>query len=89
MVVFETGYKYRSFLYPKETVVWETTRLLLTETRVRFDYYIYKKDDRLAASGFTEHAFVNPKGKPCNLEKQYPELWERLSTAVFRKEVRQ
>lgn len=83
LVVLETGCKYQILLYPEEPVILETTLVTLTQTRAKFNYRILKKDQRLAASGFTSHAYVNDLGKPCNLEKHKPELWKRLSEAFF------
>lgn len=45
--------------------------------RLTFSYEI-KHENRLLATGYTEHVFMNEKGKPVVLKKINPFLWNRL-----------
>lgn len=53
----------------------------LQNVRITFDYEICRDDDLLAA-GYTEHTFVNDKGRPVALKKFSPFLWNRLCQAM-------
>jgi acyl-CoA thioester hydrolase len=39
----------------------------LTPVRVRFDYEIARSGDLVCASGYTVHAALDPRGRPCRL----------------------
>jgi hypothetical protein len=52
----------------------------LTRSRLEFSYKIYKKNENvLAAYGATVHAYVDAQGKPFDVKKRHPLLWEKLS----------
>jgi len=80
MVALEAGCRYSRSLYPEETVELETILVTLTRTRIRFEYMIHKDDGSVAARGFTVHACVDERGKPFDLKKRYPELWEKMNS---------
>lgn len=74
---------YHRALAPEETIAIETALTGLTPTRMTFGYHLYKAPgDTLAAEGETQHAFVDADGRPFNLKKRFPELWERLAYLV-------
>lgn len=79
MVVLKAECQYRRMLKPGEDVILETGLSSLTRSRVTFDYILRKADDSIAVEGSTEHAFVDRDGKPFNLSKRYPELWQNLN----------
>lgn len=79
LVALEAGCRYRRSLRPEEEVGLETTLVNLTRTRIGFKYIIYKKDGSTAAEGFTIHAYVDGQGKPFDLKKRYPALWEEMN----------
>ncbi|NLN07608.1 MAG: acyl-CoA thioesterase [Firmicutes bacterium] len=59
---------------------------LLQDIRLVFKYEIYRANtNELLASGETEHAFVNRKGKPVVLKKYNPFLWRRILEATGEK----
>ena len=53
----------------------------ILQVRVTIDYEICRAD-KLLAKGYTEHAFVNGKGKPVILKKTNPKIWKRLLEVV-------
>lgn len=53
----------------------------LQNVRLYFSYEI-RLDNRLMAGGYTEHAFINEKGKPVALKKTSPFLWNHLCKAI-------
>lgn len=81
MLVTDTACRYRSSLRPEEKAILETTVTALTRTRVSFSYRVLREDETVAAEGVTNHAFVDGNGKPFNIAKRYPDLWEALNAA--------
>jgi len=53
----------------------------LENVRITFNYEIRRNGEYLAG-GYTEHAFVNEKGRPVALKKKNPFLWNRLCSAL-------
>jgi acyl-CoA thioester hydrolase len=48
-----------------DSLIVRTDRARLGRARIRFDYEIRREgEDAVLATGFTEHAFVSPAGKP-------------------------
>lgn len=82
LVVIDAFCRYRLSLRPEEKVFLETGIAALTRTRVTFSYRIFKEDNTLAAEGSTNHAFVDERGKPFNVAKKYPALWEELERTL-------
>lgn len=78
LVVIDAFCRYRLSLRPVEKVFLETGIASLTRTRITFTYRILKEDNTVAAEGSTNHAFVDERGKPFNLAKKYPELWDEI-----------
>ena len=55
----------------------------LQDVRIHFKYELFRNDtNELLAIGETEHAFVNPQGRPVVLKKYNPFLWRRLQEAA-------
>ena len=48
---------------------------------MRYEYRM-SVDGNIAATGHTEHCFVNDKFKPMSLRKKYPEYFEKLKTNI-------
>ena len=62
--VVEAHCRYKSSLFYDDEALIETTISKLTRVSVEFSYRILHKDTgRLAAEGYTKHAFVSPDGK--------------------------
>lgn len=82
LVVIDAFCRYRLSVRPDEKVILETIVTSLTRTRVTFSYRIMKEDNTVAAEGSTNHAYVDERGKPCNIAKKNPGLWEELSKKI-------
>ncbi|HHY92930.1 MAG TPA: acyl-CoA thioesterase [Firmicutes bacterium] len=66
--------------YDDEVTV-TTTLDSVTAARLTFRYRI-ERDGVLLAEGHTVHAFVNKEGRPLNLKKAFPTLWDILRRCV-------
>ncbi|MCG0274802.1 MAG: acyl-CoA thioesterase [Thermosediminibacteraceae bacterium] len=52
-------------------------------TRVKLAYEIFREGDGvLLAEGYTEHAFTGKDGRPVNLKKSHPEVWNTLVKGI-------
>ena len=51
-----------------------TSASLLTPVRVRFDYDVMRGGDSITASGYTVHATLDARGKPCRLPLRVAEM---------------
>ena len=80
VVAVEASCRYRKTLKPEEKYNLRTTLFRLGRTRMIFDYLITKpgEDPGKATSGRTTHAYVGATGKPFDLKKKRPALWEKL-----------
>lgn len=55
----------------------------LTPARIVFDYQVYKEGlEKPINTGSTSHAWVGRDLKPINLKKQYPEIFEKILSAL-------
>lgn len=70
--------QYKKMVKPLEKITVRTSLLMLTRTRLEFAYKVFKENGELASEGVTSHAFVNEQGKPVDLQKRSPNLWEKL-----------
>lgn len=78
VVCLKADSEYKQMVKPMEEITIYTTLSSLTKTRLQFTYYVFKENGELAAEGFTNHTFVNQNGKPINLQKKLPSVWESL-----------
>ncbi len=69
--------EYKEPAYYDDELVISTWISVLKETRIGFNYEIYRENTLLAA-GDTEHAFVGSDGKPLALSKHSPFFWMKL-----------
>lgn len=66
-----------------DEIIIKTRIRKLTETRIEFEYSLYRKDDELLlAKGYTLHVFVDKNIKPVNLKKVDEDLWKLLKEKV-------
>ena len=79
IVVVDAFCRYRSSLRPMDKIYLETSIATLARTRITFSYRIFKEDNTVAAEGSTNHAFVDDRGKPFNMAKRNPALWEEVT----------
>jgi acyl-CoA thioester hydrolase len=66
-----------------DTLIVRTTRARLGRARIRFEYAIHRVEahgeSQALATGFTEHAFVSPAGKPLRPPAEIMELFPEAS----------
>lgn len=66
-----------------DEIIIKTRIRKLTETRIEFEYSLYRKEDELLlAKGYTLHVFVDKNIKPVNLKKVDEDLWKLLKEKV-------
>lgn len=66
-----------------DEIIIKTRIRKLTETRIEFEYSLYRKEDELLlAKGYTPHVFVDKNIKPVNLKKVDEDLWKLLKEKV-------
>lgn len=72
--VLEANSKYKSSVKYDDAVLMRTAISEIGKTKIRFSYRVYhKKTGRLAAEGFTLHAFVNEKMRPRRVPEAFVE----------------
>lgn len=83
----ETAAKYYGGLRYEDEAVVRCRMTKLTVARCEFGYEVYKLPEmKLMTTGKTGHGFVNRDFVPINLKKAYPDLWEKLSSLVYKEE---
>ncbi len=70
-----------------DTLRIRTVRTRLGRARIRFEYALYRDgSDEVLATGYTEHAFMNPAGKPLRPPAEimllFPESTEKHGSPV-------
>lgn len=73
--------EYRHALHYDDLLKVTTWLESVRKVRIIFKYEI-RRDGKMAASGFTEHVFINEFGRPVVLRKTSPFLWNRLLQAL-------
>lgn len=53
------------------------TKLSLEGRRLTFNYEIFKEDTKIT-EGYTIHTFINIEGRAINLDRVYPELYQKI-----------
>jgi acyl-CoA thioester hydrolase len=79
LVSLKADCQYKKMLRPLEKIIVRVSLTLLTRSRMEFSYQIMKDNGEIAAEGYTQHAFVNTEGRPFNLQKHFPILWEKIN----------
>ncbi len=78
--VVEVGCRYRSPARYDDLIEVHAEVSALSPARMELSYKLFREGDQaLLAEGRTVHAFVSATGKPVNLRKANPELWQALS----------
>jgi acyl-CoA thioester hydrolase len=79
VVVVEAHCRYHSSLKPEDKYTLTTKLTHLGRTRISFEYVITRADNHaVAVEGKTMHTYVDTQGKPFDLKKRHPDLWEQL-----------
>lgn len=81
LVCLKTNCEYKKMVTPLERLTLKTALTLATRTRMEFRYRLVNTNGDIVAFGNTSHAYVDQHGKPMNLEKQFPRLWQQLTKA--------
>ncbi|KXG78567.1 putative esterase [Fervidicola ferrireducens] len=77
--VIEGFCRYRRSARFGDTVIVKTKVQDMKPTRLKLTYEVFRQHDgTLLAEGYTEHAFVDKDGRPLNLKKSHPHIWEVL-----------
>ncbi|MDN5301550.1 MAG: acyl-CoA thioester hydrolase [Thermoanaerobacteraceae bacterium] len=77
--VIESHCVYRHPARYGDNIVIKTAVAGMKPTRVKIVYEILRsKDNLLLAQGYTEHAFMSKEGRPLNISKTHPHIWEKL-----------
>ncbi|QNB46212.1 YbgC/FadM family acyl-CoA thioesterase [Thermanaerosceptrum fracticalcis] len=85
--VIEATCRYKHPARYDDMVLIKTRIAELSPVRIVFYYEMMNESgDILLAFGSTSHAFVNEAGRPINLKKRNPEVWEIVSQAVGKSE---
>lgn len=78
--VIEVSCRYRSSARYDDLIEISIEISTLTPVRIEFTYRLVRTGDEvLLAEGKTMHAFVNREGRPVDLRKVNPQLWQTLS----------
>ncbi|MBU7008113.1 acyl-CoA thioesterase [Phosphitispora fastidiosa] len=80
--VTEAESRYRIPAGYDDLITVQTTVTRLTPTRINFKYRLLSPKGTVITEGKTGHAFVDRIGKPINLAKKAPELWERIAKKI-------
>ncbi|KNZ68575.1 thioesterase superfamily protein [Thermincola ferriacetica] len=76
--VVEAHCQYKTSARYDDELIIKTRVNKLSGARIGFDYDIVNADGQLIAHGGTTHAFLNEHGKPVNVKKAAPWLWDKL-----------
>ena len=77
--VLEAGCRYLRPVDYDDQLDLTTELRRLTPTRMDFTYQLHNPEGQLVAEGETRHAFLNVEGRPVNVRKARPGIWERLA----------
>ncbi|GAB6875427.1 acyl-CoA thioesterase [Thermaerobacter litoralis] len=77
--VLEAGCRYLRPVDYDDELELDVALTRLTPTRMDFAYRLRAAgSNRVVAEGETRHAFIDRRGKPINLRKAHPAIWEQL-----------
>jgi len=77
--IVETHCRYKVPAKYDDELIVRTMIKDMTAARITFSYQLIRAaDEVLLAEGETTNAFVNMEGRPINLKKKYPDIYERL-----------
>ncbi|NLM42778.1 MAG: acyl-CoA thioesterase [Clostridiales bacterium] len=77
--IIETRCKYKIPAKYDDELIVITKVKDITVARISFAYKLVRaEDDTILAEGETTSAFTDKEGKPINLKKKYPEIYDKL-----------
>lgn len=56
-----------------------------SKTKLEFNYEIYNENNELINFGSSTHCWINDKGKPINIAKTHPEVFDMISQGANKK----
>lgn len=81
--VIEANCKYKKPATYDDLLLIKTRTSKLTGARIELSYQIFNKaTEDLLVDGFTYHAFTNNQGRPVNIKKEAPQIWEHLTKCL-------
>lgn len=80
--VTEADCRYRSSARYDDVLTVRTVITKLTPARIHFGYRLLSEAGQVMAHGGTGHAFVDTTGRPVNLLKKDPELWQMMISSL-------
>lgn len=81
--LLELQCKYISAAYYEDKLIVEVELKQLTAVKMEFEYAIFRDGEEKPINvGRTLHALVGKDLKPVNVKKEYPELYQKLLSAV-------
>ena len=83
MPLVELYSKYISAAYYEDHLIVQAELKKVTGAKLEIEYVIYRENDETPINvGKTIHALVGRNLKPVNVKKEYPELYQKLISAV-------
>lgn len=80
--VVEATCHYKSPARYDELLTIKTSISKLSVARIVFAYTMVGEDGRTVVEGSTTHAFVSAEGRPLNVAKKSPRMWELMNGLV-------
>ena len=81
--LLELQCKYISAAYFEDNLIVEASLKNATAVKLEFEYAIFREGDEKPLNvGRTLHALVGKDLRPVNVKKEYPELYQKLISAV-------
>ena len=81
--IIELQSKYIGAAYYEDEIIVEAALTNITQVKLEIGYTIYRKGKtRPINTGRTIHGLVNKDLRPVNVQKLYPELYQKLQDAV-------
>ncbi len=83
MPLVELYSKYISAAYYEDRLIVQAELKKMAGAKLEIEYVIYRENDQTPINvGKTVHALVGRDLKPVNIKKEYPELYQKLLSAV-------
>lgn len=79
LVCLHADCDYKKMVRPEEHLTVQTLLTELTRTRMTFTYRIFDANEQLVQEGITRLVYTDENGKPFNIEKRNPALWQQLT----------
>jgi len=78
LVCLHADCDYKKMVRPGEPITVRASLTNFSRTRLAISYQVFNKNGELAEIGETVHAYTDNDGKPFNLKRRHPQLWNEL-----------